>query len=104
MLSATRAIDVSVAANRSDIAQKEKAQLAILQEYLDEADIPKEEDVQSAVAETIQKLQNDGEKLHMGSVMRALLKHGGPFWGKPLHMDEVTKVVRAAISTPKPGE
>ena len=99
--SSTQAINSSVAANRSDITQKEQAQCAILQEYIDDADIPKDEDIQSAVAETIQKLQKDGEKLHMGSVMRALIKHGGPFWGKPLQMNEVARVVRTAISRPR---
>lgn len=93
----SQAMSSSVAAGRSDITQKEKAQCAILQEYIDNAGVPKEEEIQSVVAETVQKLQNDGERLHMGSVMRALLKHGGPLWGKPLEVKEITRVVRLRL-------
>ncbi|GAW12139.1 hypothetical protein EKO27_g4231 [Xylaria grammica] len=86
------------AAGRDDLATKEEAQIAILDEYLEGSGVEELDGdqlravVQGAVAGL------GGEKPKMGDIMKILLAPGGPLDGKNVEKAELARVVKQATS------
>ncbi|KAI4126783.1 MAG: hypothetical protein LQ347_004833 [Umbilicaria vellea] len=85
------------AANRTDLKDKEDAQVAVLEGYAGEVDTIGEEETTRVVGEVIGKMRNDEKKVDLGSVLEALVGPGGEFDGKPVEKAEVAKIVRGML-------
>ena len=69
---ATDASQQFLAANRSDLKEKEDRQIEVLQEYAGRVQTMDIEEIRQAVSETISRLQNEGKKADLGSILKAL--------------------------------
>lgn len=86
------------AAKRTDLKDKEEAQVAVLEEYAGEVDTIGEEEITRVVGEVIGRMVSDEKKLDLGSVLKNLLGPGGAFNGKPVEKAEVAKIVASLMA------
>ena len=85
------------AANRTDLKDKEEAQIAVLEEYAGGVEIIGEEEITRIVSDAIGKMRTEGQKVDTGTVLKCLLAPGGAFEGKPVEKGEVARVVKGMI-------
>lgn len=85
------------AANRTDLKDKEDAQVAILEGYAGEVDTIGEEEITRVAGEVIGKMRTAEKKMDLGSVLKALVGPGGEFDGKPVEKAEVAKIVKGML-------
>lgn len=85
-------------ANRSDLKEKEDAQIAILEEYAGRVETTSPEEIQDAVSQTISQLQKDGKKVDVGAVLKSLFAPGGMLDGKPAEKSQVATVTKELVS------
>jgi hypothetical protein len=95
---ATDASQQFLAANRADLKEKEDRQIEVLQEYAGRVQTMDIEEIRQAVSETVSRLQNEGKKADLGSILKALFSPGGSLDGKPAERAEVARVVKDIIS------
>jgi uncharacterized protein len=86
------------AANRSDLVEKEEAQVKVLQEYGSMVETMSPEDVKSAVGEAIKTIKDAGETLNMGVVLKKLVGEGGSLAEKA-DKGEVARAVKEALAS-----
>ena len=65
-------------AGRSELKERELAQVSILEGYLNDANVMTEEELIQMLQNEISKMKNAGFKMDKGSVMKALVGPGGP--------------------------
>lgn len=82
------------AAKRDDLREKEEAQIAVLQEYIESVKTVSEEEILILAAEAVNRLELEGRGIFMGSVIKGLLK---ALDGKPVEMASVSRIVREVI-------
>lgn len=92
-LSKSAAADFSTA-KRDDLKEKEEAQIAVLQEYIDSVKMVSEEEILNLAAEAVKRLELEGKGIHMGSVIKSLLE---ALDGKPVEMASVSRIVREVV-------
>ena len=92
-LSKSAAADFS-AAKRDDLKEKEEAQIAVLQEYIESVKMVSEEEILNLAAETVKRLKLEGKGIYMGSVIKGLLE---ALNGKPVEMASVSRIVREVV-------
>ena len=86
------------AANRSDLKDKEEAQITVLEEYAGGVETIGEDEITRVVGEVIGKMRTtEGQKVDTGSVLKSLLGPGGAFDGKPVERGEVARVVKGML-------
>lgn len=85
------------AANRTDLKDKEDAQVAVLEGYAGEVDTIGEEEITRVVGEVVGKMRTAEKKVDLGSVLKALVGPGGEFDGKPVEKAEVAKIVKGML-------
>jgi uncharacterized protein YqeY len=88
------------AANRTDLKEKEEAQIAVLDEYASGVETIDKHEIEQAVHQTIEKLRSEGATLNIGSIMRAVSSGGGPLDGKLVEKREVAQAIKDAIPNP----
>ncbi|WEW59575.1 hypothetical protein PRK78_005049 [Emydomyces testavorans] len=88
-----------VRANRSDLKERNDAEMGVLAEYAGQVPTTSIEEIQSAVSQTIERLRSEGRKVDIGSVMKAAFASGGPLEGKPAEKGVVSKFAAQSIST-----
>ena len=81
------------AAERSDLRDREVAQIAILNEYVQSSNSLDKEAITSAVQETIRKMKTENNNINRGVVMKALVGPGGSLEGQTVDKSEVARIV-----------
>jgi uncharacterized protein YqeY len=84
-------------ANRDDLKEKVNAEILVLDEYAGKVETTSIEEIQSAVSQTISRLQRDGEKVDVGAVLKSLFAPGGALDGKPAERGQVAKIAKESI-------
>lgn len=89
-------------ADRSDLADKEGAEVKVLEEYASGVEVVGDEDVRARVGEVVNGLMmglEEGKKVKKGDVVKRLLGPGGVFEGKPVERSKVVEMVDVAMGT-----
>lgn len=85
-------------ADRSDLKEKEDAQVAVLEEYAGRVKTLSLEEVEDIIAKEIAAIKEAGTKLDVGQVLKSLFAVGGALDGKPADRKEVAGLVKKAVS------
>lgn len=88
-----------IKANRADLKARNDAEIGVISEYVGQVATMSEEEIQSAVSETVGKLRSEGKKVDIGAVMKAAFAPGGPLDGKPAEKGIVSKLAAKLIAT-----
>jgi len=87
-------------AGREDLAEKEQAQIRVLDEYMSLSGIESvsEEDLKNWARATISELVAEGvdQKARMGEAMKRMFAAGGPLDGKDVNKAEAVKIIKEA--------
>jgi len=86
-------------AGRTDLKDKEDAQIAILDEYAGGVETMSDEDMRVVVSNAIHELKSKSTKVAMGDVLKRLLGSGGDFDGKAVERSEVSRAVKELLSS-----
>ena len=84
-------------AKRNDLRDKELQQATMLEAYIKDSNMMKEEDVERLVQQTIVNMRAEGQRTDKGSIMKALVGPGGAFDGKLVDRKDVAKVVEKTL-------
>ena len=82
------------AAKRDDLREKEEAQIAVLQEYIESVKMVSEEEILNLAAEAVTRLELEGKGIYMGSVIKSLLE---ALDGRAVEMASVSRIVREVV-------
>lgn len=85
-------------AGRSDLIEKENAQLDVLNEYAGSVETWDDAQIQNAVATAVESMKSSGAKINMGDVLKKLFAPGGDLDGKPVEKSKVSVVVKQLLS------
>lgn len=98
---AKEAAEQFATAERSDLKEKEDAQVTILEEYASQVKTLSVEEVNDIIAQQIQKLEETGSKVSLGELVKALFAKAGPLDGKPADRKEVVDLVKKTLDAHK---
>lgn len=82
------------AAKRDDLREREEAQIAVLQEYIESVNMVSEEEILKLAAEAVTRLGLEGKGIFMGSVIKSLLE---ALDGRAVEMASVSRIVREVV-------
>lgn len=85
------------AANRSDLKDKEEAQITVLEEYAGGVETMDEADVTRIVGDLLGKMRTAAHRVDIGTVLKTLFGPGGALDGKPVERGEVARVVKGML-------
>lgn len=85
-------------AGRPDLKENEDAQVTILEEYAGQVETMSQDDIKAIVAQEVSKLKEAGNKVEIGSLLKALFAPGGAMDGKPAERSEVAKIAKDAVA------
>lgn len=94
MKSSNAAIEDFQKAKRDDLVDNEKVQVAILEEYIKTIDVVREEEVDQAITEAIEKRKADGQPVAQGPLTGAVY---AKFSGRALDAQLVADKIKAAL-------
>ncbi len=80
-------------AGRSDLKDKESAQIIVLEDYVQSSNVMSEMDMTQAIQDSIGKMRTNGLKTDKGSVMKALVGPGGALDGHLYDKKDVARLV-----------
>ena len=81
-------------AGRTDLSEREDAQIAILDEYASGVDTMGSSEIRDTVAKVLEEMKSSGSRVTMGDVSKRLFAPGGDFDGKPVEKSEVIKALK----------
>lgn len=84
-------------AGRQDLADKEEAQVKVLEEYAGGVEVMGEADIRRSVEEVVTQIKTSGGKLAMGEVLKVVFAPEN-LGGKPVDKGEVAKVVKQVLA------
>ena len=85
------------AAKRDDLKAREVAQIAVLDEYIQDSNYMREEEVTTAIQEIVDRLKMENKEVNRGSVMKALVGPGGSLEGQTVDKSDVARLVGGLI-------
>jgi len=85
-------------AGRSDLKEKEDAQIAILGEYAGGVETMGINQIRDTVSRAIEEMRGAGGKVTSGDALKRLLAPGGDFEGKPVEKADVARMVKEVLS------
>ncbi|PNS16211.1 hypothetical protein CAC42_6318 [Sphaceloma murrayae] len=85
-------------AGRSDLSEKEDAQLSVLNEYAGGVETWNDDQVKEAVSGVIESMRTSGAKVTAGDVLKRLFAPGGDLDGKPVEKAKVSVAVKNLLS------
>ena len=85
------------AAKREDLAARETAQIAIMDEYLQDSDSMGDEEITKVVQNIIGTLKNEGKTINRGTIMKALVGPGGSLEARSVDKSDVARVVGSIL-------
>lgn len=91
------AAEEAIQAKRPDIAEKQEAEIAVLDEYAGKVAVLSEEETREAVKNTINNMKASNEKINAGLVMRNLFQPGGALDGKSVEKSQVAMNVKQLL-------
>ena len=80
-------------AGRTDLQEKERAQLSVLEGYVKSSGMMDEAELQRIVQDHMEKMKTEGQRLDKGTAMKALVGPGGALEGQLVDKKDVAKVV-----------
>lgn len=84
-------------AKREDLRSREAAQAAMLQEYMQDSDSMREEDITAAIQDVVGTMRTEKKEVNRGSVMKALVGPGGTLDGQMVDKSDVARLVGGII-------
>lgn len=93
--SSEKALAEFESAKRDDLVEKERGQIEVLKEYVEEIPVLSKEEVDSLVDEAVQSLQSSGGKADFKSVMRDVMKQ---ISGKPVDQSYVVERIKSVTA------
>lgn len=84
-------------AKREDLMAKEKAQIQVLEEYIQNSDVMSEEDMTKVIQDVIGNMRTEEKKTDKGSVMKALVGPGGALDGQLVDRKDVARVAEGML-------
>lgn len=84
-------------ANRSDLKEKEEAQITVFEEYAGHVQTMAPEDIKAIVLNTITQLESENPKMNVGVVLKSLFAPGGALDGKPAEKSDVSQIVKELL-------
>ncbi len=85
------------AAKRDDLKAREVAQIAVLDEYIQDSNYMREEEVTTAIQEIVDRMKMENKEVNRGSVMKALVGPGGSLEGQTVDKSDVARLVGGLI-------
>ena len=85
---------------RSDLKEKEEAQISVIKEYATSVETVSDEEVRTRVGEVLNDAsltQESGQKLNKGTIMKKLIGPGGTLEGKPVEKRTIAQMVDEAL-------
>lgn len=95
MAAAEKAIAEFESAKRDDLVEKERAQMQVMQAYVEEIPVLSKSEMDSMVEEAVALLTKDSGKAQFGAVMKAVLAKAT---GLPVDQSYLTEKIKKAIS------
>ena len=80
-------------AKRNDLKEKEHAQIQVLEDYIKSSGVMGEEDLITAVQQSIGTMRTEGQKTDKGSVLKHFLGPGGTLENQLVDKKEVARIV-----------
>ncbi|OCK79320.1 GatB/YqeY domain-containing protein [Lepidopterella palustris CBS 459.81] len=84
-------------AGRNDVAEKEEAQISVMEEYAGGVETVGEEEVRAVVRGVVEEMRGGGGKVDLGAVLRKVTGEGGALDGRPVEKKEVVKIVKELL-------
>ena len=84
-------------ARRTDLKNKEEAQVAVLEEYASIVETVALDEVMQAITKVLEKMRTDGVAVNTGSVLKATIGVGGALDGKAVEKAEVARIVKEML-------
>lgn len=81
-------------AKRDDLKDREAAQIAVLEAYIDERDSMGEQDIVGAIKDVVGKLRAAEKTVNQGSVMKSMVGPGGTLEDQIIDKQVVAKLVK----------
>jgi len=85
------------AAKRDDLKAREVTQIAVLDEYIQDSNYMREEEVTTAIQEIVDRMKMENKEVNRGSVMKALVGPGGSLEGQTVDKSDVARLVGGLI-------
>lgn len=77
---------------REDIAEKQQAEIDIIDEYAGSVQMMAEEDIKSAITGVVDQMKSVADT-KAGQILKEIFKTGGVLDGKPVERSQVAKIV-----------
>ena len=85
------------AANRQDLKDREVAQIAVLDGYVQDSNSMGEKAISAAIQDVVDKMRTEEKEVNRGSIMKALVGPGGSLEGRMVDKSDVAKLVGNVI-------
>ncbi|OJD23188.1 hypothetical protein ACJ73_05459 [Blastomyces percursus] len=85
-------------AGRADLIENANKELKVLEGYAGQVETISNEEVRAAVTRVIENMKSSGKNISIGTVIKALVGHGGSLHGKPVQVGEISKIAKELIS------
>lgn len=86
-------------AGRQDLADKEEAQLRVLEEYAGGVEVMGEEEIRRTVREVVEGMKGEGVKMAMGDVLKRVFGED-VLGGKAVEKGDVARIVKEIMAEP----
>lgn len=83
---------------REDIAEKQRAEISIMDEYAGSIQMMPIDEIKTTVQSVIDQLRNTGADTKSGQVLKEIFKPSGLLDGKPVEKSQVAKLVNDILS------
>ena len=93
MKSSQEAIRECEQAGRTDLKDKEVAQLSILKSYVKDSNVMTEEDIGKAIQLQVDRLKSEEKPVNVGNMIKALIGPGGTLDGGLVDKRRVARIV-----------
>lgn len=84
-------------AKREDLRSREVAQIAVLNEYIQDSNSMGEEEMTAAIQDLIGKMRTEEKEVNRGSVMKALVGPGGSMDSRTVDKSDLARLVGGMI-------
>lgn len=95
--SSEAAVEEFQSAKRDDLKDREVAQIAVLEAYIDDSGSMGEDDITRAVQDVVGKLRSEEKTVTQGSVMKYMVGPGGTLEDRPVDKQVVAKLVKSML-------
>lgn len=98
--SSEAAVEEFQSAKRDDLKDREVAQIAVLEAYID-SNVMEENDITRAIQDVIGRMRSEEKIVNQGSVMKSLVGPGGTLENQPVDRQIVFRLVKGESRPPR---